>query len=188
MVVYGKPWHRPAAWGNVPTWLLAVGAGATAWIALVQLSDLRKQITGEIRRNEKRDKLLDSQAAKLVDRVEALRPTAVAGFSFPDLAPKRDEQEDLYDEGDADEDRNPDRVLVAWFTDDAGFRWRLDEYQHLVQSRDETTYLPATAHRAVPQSTHGAIEDAAKSVSAAPSAPAPQAPEPAASPASQEPS
>ena len=84
-------------------------------------------------------------AAKPVDRVEALRPTAVAGFSFPDLAPKRDEQEDLYDEGDADEDRNPDRVLVAWFTDDAGFRWRLDEYQHLVQSGDETTYLSATA-------------------------------------------
>jgi hypothetical protein len=30
----------------------------------------------------------------------------------------------------------PDHVLVAWFTDDAGFRWQLDEYQHLVQVND----------------------------------------------------
>jgi hypothetical protein len=37
----------------------------------------------------------------------------------------------------------PDYVLVAWFTDDAGFRWQLDEYQHLVQVDDggELEYL-----------------------------------------------
>lgn len=82
------------------------------------------------------------------DRVEMLRPERAAGFSFRDLAPEKGENEDLYDEGDADEDRDPDQVLVAWFTDDAGFRWQLDGYLHLVnivqerdrQAADESTY------------------------------------------------
>ncbi len=60
--------------------------------------------------------------AKPIDRVETLRPTAVAGFTFPDLARKQGDDKDLYDEGDPDEDRDLDQVLVAWFTDDAGFR------------------------------------------------------------------
>jgi hypothetical protein len=36
----------------------------------------------------------------------------------------------------------PGHIVVAWFTDDAGFRWQLDEYMHLVQADDETKYLP----------------------------------------------
>jgi hypothetical protein len=36
----------------------------------------------------------------------------------------------------------PDHVAVAWFTDDAGFRWQLDEYQHLLRSDDESEYVP----------------------------------------------
>jgi len=32
--------------------------------------------------------------------------------------------------------------VVAWFTDDDGFRWQLDEDQHFVQSDDESQYLP----------------------------------------------
>jgi hypothetical protein len=38
--------------------------------------------------------------------------------------------------------REPDYVLVVWFTDDAGFRWQLDEYLHLVPAGDESEYLP----------------------------------------------
>src|SRR5260370_24582054 len=48
-------------------------------------------------------------------------------------------------------DRDLDQVLVAWFTDDAGFRSQLDEYQHLVQSDDETTYLPPRTPLPLPQ-------------------------------------
>ena len=70
MVIYGAPWHRSAAWGDVPTWLLAGGAGVTAWLALLQLSDLRKQIAGEIKRNEKRDRLLAKQLAEAEVRGE----------------------------------------------------------------------------------------------------------------------
>jgi hypothetical protein len=35
-----------------------------------------------------------------------------------------------------------DQLLVAWFTDDAGFRWQLDEYQHLVEAADGDVYKP----------------------------------------------
>jgi hypothetical protein len=44
LLVFGVPWHLPPAWGDIPTWILAVGAAATAWIALLQLSELRGQI------------------------------------------------------------------------------------------------------------------------------------------------
>jgi hypothetical protein len=30
-----------------------------------------------------------------------------------------------------------DHIVVAWFTDDAGIRWQLDEYRHLVQTADD---------------------------------------------------
>jgi hypothetical protein len=36
----------------------------------------------------------------------------------------------------------PGHTVVAWFTDDAGFRWQMDEYMHLVQADDETRHLP----------------------------------------------
>ena len=101
--------------------------------------------------------------AKAVDRVEVLRPTAVAGFTFPDLARKQGGDKNVYDDGDLDEVRNPDQVLVTWFTDDAGFRWQLDEYLHLVQSDDETTYLPAGTPRPLPQGTPEAIGGTASS-------------------------
>lgn len=61
---------------------------------------------------------------KPVSRFETLRPGARCGFVFKDLNPE------------------PDQVLVAWFTDDAGFRWQLDQYLHLVRSDDESEYLP----------------------------------------------
>jgi hypothetical protein len=31
--------------------------------------------------------------------------------------------------------------VVAWFTDDAGVRWQLDEYLHLVQVGDNDEYM-----------------------------------------------
>ena len=61
---------------------------------------------------------------KPVQSLESLRPGARGGFSFPEL------HDDL------------DQVLVAWFTDDAGFRWQLDENQHLVSINNGNEYLP----------------------------------------------
>jgi len=197
LLVFGAPWHLPPAWGDIPTWILAVGAAATAWITLLQLSDLRGQIAEEAKRNQRRDQLLDKQLAEaeareeserrrlvedvdvrfhpsegivinnsrrpLVDitckvmseadrhvlatadgcgeivptpggsaifvpvegefRFKGLRPGARCAFSFKELA------------------REPDQVLVVWFTDDAGFRWQLDQYLHLVRSEDEDRYM-----------------------------------------------
>ena len=60
--------------------------------------------------------------AKAVSRVEVVRPDSRCGFVFDSLS------------------RETDQVLVAWFTDDAGFRWQLDEYSHLVQADDESEY------------------------------------------------
>jgi hypothetical protein len=61
--------------------------------------------------------------AKQTPRLETLRPDARGGFSFPNRPVE------------------PDHILVAWFTDDAGFRWQLDEDQHLVSARDGDQYI-----------------------------------------------
>ena len=37
---------------------------------------------------------------------------------------------------------DPGHTVVAWFTDDAGFRWQVDEDMDLVQADDETRHLP----------------------------------------------
>jgi hypothetical protein len=64
LVIFGAPWHLPPAWGDIPTWFLAAGAFAAAWIALLQLRDLRKQIGEDAERNRKRDELMDSRSRK----------------------------------------------------------------------------------------------------------------------------
>lgn len=202
LLIFGKPWHLPPAWGDIPTWLLVVLAAAASWVGFAQLSALRQQMAEEALRNVQRDKLMDKQLEeaerreesdrrRLVDdvnvlfngrtgdvvnetkrpltditckvmskvdrhvlatpnwcgaaarvpsgppggtwvyrpgpdpacRFETLRPGARCGFIFKDLNPE------------------PDQVLVAWFTDDAGFRWQLDQYLHLVRSDDESEYV-----------------------------------------------
>jgi hypothetical protein len=261
LVIFGAPWRLPPAWGDIPTWLLAVGAAVTSWYAVrafleqhrevaaieqqvkdgqqlarqqerlielqgeqletlrlqfveqrdlnerqskvleLQAEDLRESIMErkrEAERTAKRDELLDRQLAeaetraeserrrlaedvevlftgktgyvennskrplnditckvmskvdrhslatadgcglvdrgpggwmflpgfKSVSRFVTLRPKSRCGFTFNDLPP------------------DPNQVLVAWFTDDAGFRWQLDQYLHLVQSDDENEYVP----------------------------------------------
>lgn len=37
---------------------------------------------------------------------------------------------------------DPDHVIVMWFTDDARFRWQLDQNMHLVEARDGDKYQP----------------------------------------------
>lgn len=55
---------------------------------------------------------------------DRLRPGDRCGFTFPGLQ------------------RDPDQILVAWFTDDAGFRWQLDEYLRLVRAAADDEYVP----------------------------------------------
>lgn len=62
--------------------------------------------------------------AEKTSRLDRLLPGSRGGFSFDVSRPE------------------PDRVLVAWFTDGDGFRWQVDEYQRFVQSDDESQYLP----------------------------------------------
>jgi hypothetical protein len=59
---------------------------------------------------------------KRYSRVEMLRPEAACGFWFDGLTEEKDQ------------------LFVAWFTDDAGFRWQLDEYLHLVQAGNDDEY------------------------------------------------
>lgn len=61
---------------------------------------------------------------KPVSRLARLRPGSRCAFTF---------EKGLKIE--------PDFVLVAWFTDDAGFRWQLDEDLRLVPAGDESEYL-----------------------------------------------
>jgi hypothetical protein len=201
LAFFGKPWGLPPAWGDIPTWLLAVLAAVAAWVGLSQLRAIQQQIGEETKRNIKRDGLLDKQldeadaravteqrrqaedievhrpsatfgiiennsrrplggiTCKVVSRqdrrilavpskigtaypgftagtwtmgpdtkpgswVDVLRPAVRCGFGFDGLTD------------------DPDQVLVTWFTDDAGFRWQLDEYLHLVQAGDNDEYKP----------------------------------------------
>ena len=52
-------------------------------------------------------------------RYKVLRPGERCRFTFDGLT------------------RDEDHIVVAWFTDDAGTRWQLDEYLHLVQTADD---------------------------------------------------
>lgn len=101
-----------------------------------------KNVTCKVMSNVDRHTLVTADACGLVDRgpggqgwiflpgaknvpaFETLRPGSRCAFSFKDLKTE------------------PDQVLVAWLTDDAGHRWQLDQYLHLVRSDDESEYLP----------------------------------------------
>jgi hypothetical protein len=73
LLVFGAPWHLPPAWGDIPTWLLAVGAAAAAGVALLQLRILREQMAEDAKRNIKRDKLLDRQLTESEARAASER-------------------------------------------------------------------------------------------------------------------
>jgi hypothetical protein len=192
MLIFGWPFNLPPAWGDIPTWILALGAVFGGAVALTQLHDLRKQIQAESALNDKRDLLMDKQLESLL-RSQALnvtvhfnyaqlqvtnnsthqigditaqvmsrskrRPIAAAtssGVSPMDVLVVQEmkpiaRQESVRPHAMATFQfegrvRNPqvpgdqDEVFVAWFTDDTGFRWQLDEFQHLVQSDDESVY------------------------------------------------
>lgn len=91
--------------------------------------------------------------SKPVSRFDTLRPEATCGFTFDGLR------------------GTPDEALLAWFTDDDGFRWQLDEYQHLAESDDENEWVPVKVPQPLPQNAPDAIGSTSASASAAPAAP-----------------
>src|ERR1017187_5901129 len=64
-LIFGKPWHLPANWGDIPTWLAVVAASVAGWAAISQLADQRSEIRDEITRNRTRDQLMDRQLREL---------------------------------------------------------------------------------------------------------------------------
>jgi hypothetical protein len=71
LLVSGKPWNLPPAWGDIPTWLLVAVGVIGGWAALRQLRILQEQVKGEAERNVKRDQLLDRQLAEAAAREAA---------------------------------------------------------------------------------------------------------------------
>jgi hypothetical protein len=203
LFVFGSPWHLPPDWGDIPTWLLVVVGAAAGGIGLFQFRLLVQQNEEEIRRNVKRDELLDRQLAEAEARAITERRRQAEGVqlrwgnihtgevannsqrpissiscrvistidgsirALPDrcglviavpLPAERSMSiiEDSQALGQWERlraagrcsftfesilHREPGQLLVAWFTDDAGFRWQLDEYSHLVQASDKDEYL-----------------------------------------------
>jgi hypothetical protein len=88
---------------------------------------------------------VDWKALKLPDGCGELSPVATVELFSPDLKPLQ-EFGMLRPRSTCIFVFNklavtPDMVVVAWFTDDAGFRWQLDEYMHLVQVKDEEEHV-----------------------------------------------
>jgi hypothetical protein len=71
LLIFGKPFHLPPAWGDIPTWLLVLVAAIAGWIALSQLRQQQEVIEEDIKRRQGRDELLDGQLRELADREEA---------------------------------------------------------------------------------------------------------------------
>jgi hypothetical protein len=72
-LIFGKPWHLPPDWGDIPTWLAVVVATFGGWVALTQLRQQAGILEGEVMRNVKRDELLDGQLRDLQERSAAWR-------------------------------------------------------------------------------------------------------------------
>jgi hypothetical protein len=73
LLVFGKPWHLPPDWGDIPTWLAVLVASVGGWIALSQLRAQQRQISAEAERSGQRDELLTRQLEEAEQRSRANR-------------------------------------------------------------------------------------------------------------------
>jgi hypothetical protein len=67
------PLHARPQFGDLPTWLAVIVASVGGYVALRQLRDQQRQFAVEAKRNEKRDKLLESQLAEAAERANSSR-------------------------------------------------------------------------------------------------------------------
>lgn len=70
-LIFGKPWRLRPNWGDIPTWLAFAAAAIGGAGVLLQLAEQQRQIAAAASRNERRDKLLDTQLAEAQERVRA---------------------------------------------------------------------------------------------------------------------
>src|ERR1022692_1393939 len=73
LLIFGKPWHLPPDWGDIPTWLAVLVASVGGWIALSQLRAQQRQINAEAERSGQRDELLNRQLEEAEQRSRANR-------------------------------------------------------------------------------------------------------------------
>jgi hypothetical protein len=73
LLLFGKPWHLPPDWGDIPTWLAVLVASVGGWIALSQLRAQQRQISAEAERSGQRDELLSRQLEEAEQRSRANR-------------------------------------------------------------------------------------------------------------------
>lgn len=70
-LLFGKPWHLPAAWGDIPTWFAAVAAIYGGYYALRQLREQQETIRTEFDRNRNLGLLLEGLLSEMGDREQA---------------------------------------------------------------------------------------------------------------------
>lgn len=87
-LIFGKPWHLPPNWGDIPTWLAVVVATVGGWVALSQLRAQRSQLRGQqdVLRQDAADRRR-AQATRVFigaarDRVRRVRPYVVNASDF----------------------------------------------------------------------------------------------------------
>jgi hypothetical protein len=66
LVVFGAPWRLPPAWGDIPTWLLALGAAVTSWYAVRAFSEQHREVAA-IERQVEDGQEVARQQAKLLE-------------------------------------------------------------------------------------------------------------------------
>ena len=59
MLIFGKPWHLPPAWGDIPTWIATIAATVAGTIAyrVYRIEARRDQISDEERRGAQASKI-----------------------------------------------------------------------------------------------------------------------------------
>ena len=88
-LIFGKPWHLPPNWGDIPTWLAVTVASAAGWIALVQLRIRQQQIKeqGELLRRDAEDRRREQAANVFIgvpyDPARQVHPYAQNSSKYP---------------------------------------------------------------------------------------------------------
>lgn len=93
LLIFGKPWHLPPDWGDIPTWLAVAVATIGGWTALSQLRQQQAVIQADIERQAKRDQLLDAQLEEAADWARARARIQAEAIEFSGQAKLSEERE-----------------------------------------------------------------------------------------------
>lgn len=82
LLIFGKPWHLPPDWGDIPTWLAVTVATIGGWTALAQLRQQQAVIQSDFERQARRDQLLDAQLQEAADWARARARVQAEAIEF----------------------------------------------------------------------------------------------------------